>query len=226
MLSAWLESLLLKSARQIATADKAIFQFENVIRKALFTKPIQEWEAGLWARGLKCGLIRMEGYFFRIGIAKRSCLSFFIRNEQGLHVGLRRESITQAATYATLITDFGYPRERTRFETGWMDVAVFDEAHHALIYAENKAAAGTLKKLCAKLSNDFRDDVPFPEQAPALHDDALMKAQHIWRHKPKFFWGVSPTLSQSYRVEYSRSGFHLCPAESIPSALEWESVLV
>jgi hypothetical protein len=56
--------------------------------------PIQEWEADGWARGLKTGLIRLEGYLFRVGSGNRNPLSFFIRNDRDLYVGLRRESIT------------------------------------------------------------------------------------------------------------------------------------
>jgi hypothetical protein len=137
-------------------------------------------------------------------------------------VGLRREAITQAATYVTLITDYGYPRQVTRFETGWMDVAVFDENAKALIYAENKAAPKTLEKLCARLSEDYRLGVPFPEEELKHKNDAHMKAQHIWRHRPRYFWGVSPTVQRSYRVGYSADGFTLEPSERIPSALEWD----
>src|SRR5205085_11986760 len=123
-----------------------IFQFTQAIHKTLKDRPIQNWEADRWARGINQRLIRMEGHFFRIGQGKRSSLSFFIRNEQGLLVGLRREAITQAATYVSLVTDYGYGRQATRFETQWMDVAVYEEGNKALIYAENKASDKTLGK--------------------------------------------------------------------------------
>src|SRR5689334_23287236 len=99
MLTSWLENLVLKSAIEIEASGKAIYQFYHKRRQGLDKHPIQDWEADRWARGLKTRLIRLEGYFFRIGQGKASSLSLFIRNEQGLYVGLRRESITQAATY-------------------------------------------------------------------------------------------------------------------------------
>ena len=105
-------------------ARKTRFQFSSSIQQGLDKLPIQEWEETAWARGLKTGLIRLEGYFFRVGSGKRSPLSFFIRNDSDLYVGLRRESITQAATYVSLVTDYGYSRTQTRFESQWMDVAV------------------------------------------------------------------------------------------------------
>ncbi len=216
MLTVWLEALIIKAARQIAAGGKAVFQFENLIQKCLLEKPIQDWEADRWARGVRRRLIRMEGHFFRIGTGKRSCLSLFVRNEQGLHVGLRRESITQAATFVTLITDYGYSRESTRYETGWMDVAVFGENKKPTIYAENKAAERTLLKLCTRLESEFETGIPFPDPDVVTHDDALMKAQHIWLHRPVYFWGVCPTLRRSFQVSYNRQGFRLAPAADIP----------
>jgi hypothetical protein len=218
----WLQSIILKSALQLEAAGGARFRFAASIEEALEKNPIQDWEAALWARGLKSRLIRMEGYFFRAGTGKSSCLSFFVRNEQGLQVGLRRESITQAATYVTLITDYGFARESTRFETGWMDVAVFDKKGEAYIYAENKANEKTLQKLCGRLASEFRNGVPFfREEEMKKVDDAVMKAHHIWRHRPMYFWGVSPSHRQSFLVHYSRSGFHLETAAALPNQCEW-----
>ena len=215
----WLETLILKSAAEIELSGRAIFQFSGALRESLRQKPVQEWENALWARGLKTRLIRMEGYFFRIGQGKRSCLSFFVRNERGLHVGLRREAITQAATYVTLVTDYGYARKMTRFETGWMDVAVFDAAGKAFIYAENKAHEKTLQKLCARLAGDF-NEIPAAGPEDLQTDDALMKAHHIWRHRPRYFWGVCPTSRLPYAVSFDRNGFRLLPVEAIPRTLE------
>jgi hypothetical protein len=222
MTPSWLHSIIVKSAIQLETAGGTRFCFATSIQEALEKNPIQDWEAALWARGLKSRLIRMEGYFFRAGTGKSSCLSFFVRNEQGLQVGLRRESITQAATYVTLITDYGFARGSTRFETGWMDVAVFDEKGDAYIYAENKANEKTLQKLCGRLASEFQNGVPFfREEEMQKVDDAVMKAHHIWRHRPKYFWGVSPQSKRSFAIRYSRTGFGLELAGSIPTLCEW-----
>lgn len=212
----WLETLLLKSAFELEATRQSIFQFYYTIRQHLTKHPIQSWEETLWARGLTTGLIRMEGYFFRAGSGKNSSLSFFVRNDRGMHVRLRRESITQAAVYVSLITEYGYSRAQTRFETGWMDVAVFDESRRPLIYAETKATANTLEKLCARLESGFAEGVDFPEELDGRHDDALMKAQHIWIHRPKFFWGVSPTERLPFEVLYSSSGFRFAPVQGMP----------
>src|SRR5689334_15960681 len=113
MASAWMDHLLMKTASELERADRTIFRFSESVRALLEDKPIQPWELDRWARGLKTGLLRMEGHFFRAGPGKRSSLSFFVRNDQGRLVGLRRESITQAATFVSLVTDYGYSRGAT-----------------------------------------------------------------------------------------------------------------
>jgi hypothetical protein len=217
----WLDHLICRSAYELEASRKTIFQFGLSVAKALQKNPIQEWEADQWVRGLKNGMIRLEGHFFRVGAGRRSALCFFIRNEQDLYVGLRRESITQAATYVTLVTDYGYSRRQTCFESRWMDVAIYGEDGKALIYAENKANPKTLEKLCHRLSTEFQTEVPVldidDERTGTRADDTLMKASHIWRHKPRYFWGVCPTHRQAYDIRYQSSGFRLLPVESIPA---------
>ncbi len=202
-------------------ARKTIFQFSRSIRQSLAKSPVQEWEEAAWARGLKRGLIRLEGYFFRVSSGKKSPLSFFIRNDSDLYVGLRRESITQAATYVSLVTDYGYSRARTRFESQWMDVAVYSPDGQAWIYAENKANQRTLEKLCARLSSEFSVSLPVIPADEKPVDDALMKARHIWKNRPLYFWGVCPTEKKSYAVHYHPTGFSLEPSAALPAILEW-----
>jgi len=239
----WLHNLIKKSAWQLEASRKTIFQFGQSVAQALTKNPIQDWEADSWARGLKIGLIRLEGYFFRVGSGKRSSLSFFIRNDQDLYVGLRRESVTQAATYVSLVTDYGYPRAQTRFESQWMDVAVYGEDGKALIYAENKASPKTLEKLCSRLSKEFINGIPVESEAYSVKrpsesrstlyalgsrpvDDAVRKAQHIWKNRPRYFWGVCPTQHQPYEIHYLRPmGFYLKPVGELPGAMEWSDSL-
>jgi len=219
--SDWLDRLILQSALDLERARKTIFLFSRSARNVLAKCPVQEWEADAWARGLKTGLIRLEGYFFRVGSGKRSPLSFFIRNTSDLYVGLRRESITQAATFVSLVTDYGYPRRQTKFESRWMDVAVYGVEGKAWIYAENKASQKTLEKLCNRLATEFQSGVsPVDRDAKGV-DDALMKAHHIWNNRPRYFWGVAPTRRQSYEVRYTSQGFHFLPSKELPTALEW-----
>ncbi len=217
MSAQWLHHLIHKSALELELAHKTIFQFSAKIQAGLSKEPLQDWEADAWARGLKTGLIRLEGYFFRVGSGKRSSLSFFIRNENDLYVGLRREAVTQAATYVSLVTDFGYGRANTCFESQWMDVAVYDETGSALIYAENKAGQKVLEKLCRRLSSEFRNEIPQVDLQAKGVDDALMKASHIWRNRPGYFWGVSPTMRYPFQINYDRNGFTLAPISEIPS---------
>ena len=50
--------------------------------------------------------------------------------------------------------------------------------------------------------------------------EPVMKANHIWRHRPRYFWGVSPTLRKAYEVGFDRNGFTLLPVAGIPTVDE------
>ncbi len=217
MLAAWLEKNVVHCAGQLELAGQSSFQFSEHVRAQFQKHPIQDWEADRWARGLKTRLLKLEGHFFRAGAGKKS-LSLFVRNEEGLNVGLRREAITQAATYVMLVTDYGYPPAMTRFESKWMDVAVYGEDKDVLIYAETKAAGKILEKLCHRLESDFLYDVPRLRKDELLnvHDDAIMKAHHIWRHRPRYFWAICPTARKSYCVGYNARGFDLREIDLVP----------
>jgi hypothetical protein len=214
-------SVICQSAHDLDRSRKTVFQLSRAISESLAKSPIQEWEESGWARGLKRGLIRLEGYFFRVGAGKKSPLSFFIRNDSGLYVGLRRESVTQAATYVSLVTDYGYARSRTRFESHWMDVAVYGADGNAWIYAENKATEKTLQKLCARLASEFTDGIPAVDLEQKSVDDALMKAHHIWKNRPPYFWAVCPTQKWPFAVRYRRAGFTLNRSPALPAVLDW-----
>ena len=101
-----------------------------------------------------------------------------------------------------------------------MDVAVYGDDEKALIYAENKASQKTLEKLCMRLSTEFQSDIPPVDPAARTVDDTLMKAHHIRRNRPRYFWGVSPTDRRAYRVSYAAAGFSLLPIEAMVSAEE------
>lgn len=221
MLVPWLEKSILDAALALARAGSALHAFDEKVAENLKKMPIQEWEADRWMRGVKLRMIRMETYFFRAGAGKRSATSLFVRNEDGLNVGFRREAITQMATYITLVTDYGFGRKRTRFESQWMDVAVYD-GRRPLIYAENKASARVLEKLRLRLEGEFAREVPWVPEPPDADrprvDDAVMKAHHIWRHRPAYFWAVCPTARFAYRVVYGSSGFTLAPLADVPAA--------
>ncbi len=217
-LSTWLTRQIVSSAQQLVSAQRARPALAEGVTDILQRFPIQEWEADRWMRGLKLRLIRMEQYFFRAGSEKSSATSLFVRNEAGLNVGLRREAITQLATFVSLVTDFGYDRHLTRFESRCMDVAVYDRSRRTWLYAENKASARVVEKLCARLERDFDEGLPeivLTEDVRSV-DDAVMKAQHILRHRPKYFCGIAPTVRYVYSVRYSGGGFRLERIEQIP----------
>jgi hypothetical protein len=225
MLEDWLKTRILIAAQELEQTQSAVYQFEKKVADIFQKKPLQAWEADLWFRGVKLGLIKAEDYFFRAGAGKKGAMSLFVRNDQGRNVGLRREAITQVATYVSLVTDYGYKRPRIRFESQWMDVVVYGEDKSVFIYAENKAAENILTKLCGRLEADFEGGVPVVDLTPVegkrlSHDDALMKANHIWRNRPYYFWAVCPTKSQAYTVHFNSVGFSLKPIERLPLAHE------
>jgi hypothetical protein len=220
--AAWMERNLLQSAEELARAGRSSLRFLQGVSESLRKYPIETWEADRWLRGMKLRLVRMEAFFFRAGTQKRAAVSLFVRNDHGLNVGLRREAITQMATFVSLVTDFGYRRSQTRFESRFMDVLVLDAGDRAWIYAENKASGKTLEKLCARLSAEFADYVPVLSGEEEIRgvDDAVMKANHIWKHRPVYFWGVSPSVRRAFRVLYEDRGFRLQEIERIPHADE------
>lgn len=224
--AAWLETSVLAAARDLEAAGRSVYRFEEKIRAILESQPVTDWEADRWLRGVHRRMIRMEDYFYRAGAGKKSAMSLFVRSNAGLNVGMRREALTQIAAYVSLITDYGFPRRQTRFETGWMDVAVFGSAGDVMIYAESKAAEKVLLRLCQRLEKEFETSVPYVDVAElkSVKDDAVMKANHIWRHRPRYFWAVSPTLRRSYEVNYFDSGFSLRGISELPRAFDLQPI--
>jgi hypothetical protein len=103
-----------------------------------------------------------------------------------------------------------------------MDVIVLYRNDRPWIYAENKAANRTLERLCDRLTGEFAEEIPrIPDDETVRGvDDALMKANHIWAHRPTYFWAVSPGLRKSFEVIYGENGFRLVEVERIPTADE------
>jgi hypothetical protein len=213
----WLETLILQSASAIRAAGHTVRDFDSVIQERVSDEPLSEWELKYWSRGLQRGLIVLNGHWFRMGSGKFSSYSFFVRNEAGLHVGLRRESIAQAASYVSLITHYGFPRRRVRFESEFLDVAVTDEWGRTILYAESKASGRTLERLIERLSHDFQQGLP-PVPEGEKPSDPWQKASHILRKRPEYFWAVSPRLRCAYKVHYTPRGFTLQPMPDIPSS--------
>jgi hypothetical protein len=213
----WLHKQIIDSARDIARAGGTIRGFDSVVAERLAQAPLTDWELDRWTRGLGRRLIVLNSHWFRLGSGRQSSFSFFVRNEHGLMVGLRREAFTQAAVYVALVTDYGHSRRRVRFETGYLDVALLDDFGNVALYAETKAADRTLRKLIQSLARDFQDGLPpWPEEeAPP---DPWQKAQHILRWKPRYFWAVSPQVRVAFQVSYTPCGFALEPVADIPAA--------
>jgi hypothetical protein len=213
----WLENLIVQSASAISAAGNSVRGFGMEIDERLQENPLTDWELKYWSRGLQRGLIVLNGHWFRMGSGKFSSYSFFVRNEHGLHVGLRRESIAQAAAYVSLITQYGYSRRRVRFETGYMDVAVRNEWGQTVLYAESKASCRTLERLIDHLTSDYREGLPGLAEGENP-SDAWQKAGHILRHRPDYFWAVSPQFRRAFKINYLSHGFLLYPLPDIPVA--------
>ncbi len=176
-----------------------------------------DWELLFWTRGIKRGLIQLNGHWFRLGSGRQSSFSLFVRNETGLMVGLRRESITQAAVYVALVTHYGYHRRLVRFELDSLDVALQEMDGRVRLYAETKASDRTLERLVSELSSGFAEGLPFLELVEGQKPpDAFQKAAHILRHRPTLFWAVSPNQRLAFTVHYHSVGFRLEAVPDIP----------
>lgn len=213
----WLRDQIRQAAGAVEDAGGTIRFFRRAIDERLAELPLTEWETLFWTRGLKRGLIQLNSHWFRLGSGRQTSVSFFVRNEAGLLVGLRRESVTQAAVYVALVTHYGYPRARVRFEIDFLDVALRDESGDVSLYAETKASDRVLERLVNELSASFAEGLPrleLPEGKPP--PDAHQKAAHILRTRPLFFWAVSPGRRLAYSVHFLGDGFRLSPRSDIP----------
>lgn len=216
----WLEQFIGDAARSVEPSARSGPAFASVIEGRLRAVPLTVWELERWARGLRHGLLKLSGHWFRLGSGRQSSFNLFVRNEEGELVGLHREALTQAAAYVALITDYGYPRSLVRFEIDYLDVAVRDRRGNVLAYAETKASTRTLERLLARLVSNFEGGLPdLPEEggSPARSpDDARHKAEHILDNRPAYFWGVSPDVRRAFRVRFTHFGFGLDPLEDFP----------
>ena len=131
----WISDQIRRAAGEVESAGGTLRGFERGVEDRLRDHPLSGWETLLWTLGLRRGLIHLNSHWFRLGSGRQSSFSFFVRNEAGLLVGLRRESLTQAAVYTALVTHYGYPRARVRFEMDFLDVALTDEAGEVSLYA-------------------------------------------------------------------------------------------
>jgi hypothetical protein len=215
----WITEQILRAAGELERAGGTVRAFQRTVAERLVEQPLTAWELGFWTRGVRRGLIVLNSHWFRLGSGRRSSFGFFIRNEAGLTVGLHRESFTQAAVYAALVTHYGYPRARARFELDFLDVALRDERGAVALYAETKASDRVLEKLTAELAGGFRNGLPTLALAEGQKPpDAHQKAAHILRARPGHFWAVSPNRRLAFAVRYDGAGFGLAPIDDIPAA--------
>jgi hypothetical protein len=213
----WISDQIRRAAGEVERAGGTIRAFQRVVEERLAETPLTGWETLFWTRGLRRGLIQLNSHWFRLGSGRQSSFSFFVRNEAGLLVGLRRESLTQAAVYAALITHYGHPRARVRFEMDFLDVALQDAAGGVSLYAETKASDRVLERLVEELATGFADGLPFLDLPEGKKPpDPFQKAAHILRTRPAHFWAVSPGRRLAFAVEYAGPGFRLTPAPEIP----------
>jgi hypothetical protein len=213
----WLSDQVVQAAHAVESAGGTVRGFRHGVAQRFEDSPVTEWELLFWTRGIKRALIQLNSHWFRLGSGRQASFSLFVRNEAGLIVGLRRESITQAAVYAALVTHYGYQRRQVRFELDYLDVALQEVNGRVSLYAETKASDRTLERLVADLSTEYADGLPFLELAEGQKPpDAFQKAAHILRNRPHYFWAVSPNHRLAFEVNYLNVGFRLDPVSDIP----------
>lgn len=213
----WLTEQIRQAAGDVENAGGTIRFFRRTIEERLAESPVSDWEELFWTRGIKRGLISLNSPWFRLGSGKQASVGLFVRNENGLTVGLRREAITQAAVYVSLVTHYGYARRHVRFEMDYLDVALTAPTGAVTLYAETKASDRVLERLVGELAAGFVDGLPVLSlREGQLPPDAHQKAAHILRNQPLYFWAVSPHRRLAYRVLYGGTGFRLFPMADIP----------
>lgn len=215
----WIVDQIVRAAGELESAGGTVRGFRRLVAERFEENPVSPWESDFWNRAVHRGLVRLNSHWFSLGSGRRASFGFFVRNEAGLTVGLRRETLTQAAAYAALVTHYGYPRARARFELDFLDVALRDDRGGVTLYAETKASDRVLEKLIGDLSATFQDGPPPLTLAEGQRPpDAHQKAAHILRTKPAHFWAVSPGCRLAFAVRYRGGGFLLDPLDDLPAA--------
>lgn len=161
-------------------------------------------EMALLRKGVEQGFVSIKGSKFQLKDEKKHTYSFFTLN---------REYLVQIAAYVELITEYGYPSERCKFEYHLMDVVVFQKDGSPHIYVEAKKKDDELEKLTNSISK-YSDNVPM--DAKDRGNDPLRKCKYIVNDKPKYLWLVGPDHRLSFLIEHIETGFHLKKLQELP----------
>ncbi len=112
-----------------------------------------------------------------------------------------------------MITEYGYPPERCKFEYHLMDAVVFQENGSPYIYVEAKKSDNELQKLSDSVS-EYSDNVVMDSKDRG--NDPLRKCKYIVKDKPKYLWLVGPKYRLSFLIEHTEVGFRLEKLQDIP----------
>jgi hypothetical protein len=166
------------------------------------TQQFSDWEMELLKRAFEGKLLEWQNHLFRVSTSNKPYSMFT----------LNREYFIQFAAFASLVYDYGYPPEDCKIEYEMMDILVKKNGE-PFICVETKvrdSAMDSLLKGINKYSSSV-DSVPINTR-----NDALSKANYIFKSKSAFFWLLNASKRWAFSVEHHDGGFSLLPINDIP----------
>ena len=163
--------------------------------------PITDWETDLFHRAAEKSLLKLQERSFQI--KDKQPYSMFTFN---------REYFIQAAAYASLILDYGYPEKDCDVEYHYMDVVVF-KSGKPFVCVEAKVDGRQTELLLEKILS-YAKGVPMDK--PDRGNDPLRKAKYIVQDKPSYFWLVCSAFRKAFLVNHDVNTFTLSPVPDIP----------
>lgn len=168
-----------------------------------------DWETRMIRRSIESKLLDWDNHLFRVSTTSKPYSMFTIN----------REYFIQFAAFASLVYEYGYPPENCLIEYHSMDVMV-KKAGLPFICVETKVKDIAIDNLLKGI-NKYRDSVvPVPINTK---NDALQKANYLFKDKPAFFWLLNANRRLAFSVRHHDSGFSLIQMSDIPKYDESDS---
>lgn len=166
----------------------------------IHSKQFSDWETGLIKRAVEGGILEWDNHLFGVLTKKYSMFT------------INRECFIQFAAFASLVYEYDYPPENCLIEYHDMDIMVKKDGKE-FIGVETKVRDSEIDSLLKGINDYSGSVVPVPIK---MKNDALQKANYLFKHKPDFFWLVSANKKRAFSVVHRDTGFSLSPIDDIP----------
>jgi len=170
--------------------------------RSLHCDSFTEWEMDYLRQAVEDGHLSWNDHLFK-ATGKKSPYNIFTLN---------REYFIQLAAYAHLIYEYKYPPQDCQIEYHSMDVVVFKNKQ-PFICVEAKKKDSEAVSLIAGIRKYSKEVISAPVN---VRNDALRKANYLFKDKPSYFWLVTAEKQRPFSVTHHDHGFDLVEIENIP----------